>query len=62
MQVRITLAEIDAAWPAGVRDLFVNKGVKLEETGAPFDPANVRFVRPCSYRWDADGDLIVEQP
>jgi len=59
--VRITLAEIEQAWPAGLLDLFASKGVRLETTGAPLDPSNIRFQEPCSYRWTEDGDLIVEQ-
>ena len=62
MQARIPLTEIEAAWPSGIHDLFVAKGVRPEETAAPFDPSNIRFVQPCRYRWDAAGGLVVEQP
>jgi hypothetical protein len=61
MRARITLAEIEAAWPNGIHVLFTARGVRLEATDAPFDPANIRFAEPCRWRWDADGDLVVEQ-
>jgi hypothetical protein len=62
MQIRIPLADIEAAWPNGVYELFISRGVRLEASSATFDPANVRFAEPCAHRWEEAGDLLVEQP
>ena len=61
MQVRITLAEIEAAWPNGIHARFASKGVRLETTDAPFNPSGIRFQEPCRWWWSEDGGLIVEQ-
>jgi hypothetical protein len=33
--VRITLAEIEQAWPSGVHDLLESRSVRLADTDAP---------------------------
>lgn len=62
MEIRISLAEIEAAWPTGIRDLFQAKGVRLMDTGTPSDVGSIRFQEPCRWRWDHDGTLVIEQP
>ena len=60
--VRITLAEIEQAWPSGIHALFSERGVRLVDAGELTDVSSLRFAEPCRWWWDADGDLVVEQP
>jgi len=60
MQARFTLAEIEAAWPSGIHDLFAGRGVRLMDTDTPADVSSIRFQEPCRWWWD-DGELVVEQ-
>ena len=57
--VRITLAEIEQAWPSGVHDLLESRSVRLADTDAPADVSSIRFAEPCRWWWDADGDLVL---
>jgi hypothetical protein len=62
MAVRIPLAEIEKAWPAGLCGLFEGRGIRLVNSGNRPDPSAIRFSEPCCWWWDAQtGELVVEQ-